>query len=127
MTLTPADLLLYCGALLILFLTPGPVWLAMMARALSGGFQAAWPLALGVADACRTAGLRVFGPSAEAARLARARFDAGADSFLTVLDAERTLAQTDAALAQAEAQVADLQIQLFKALAGGWAPEGLQD
>ena len=65
--------------------------------------------------------------AAEAARLARARFDAGADSFLTVLDAERTLAQTDAALAQAEAQVADLQIQLFKALAGGWAPEGLQD
>ena len=56
---------------------------------------------------------------------ARARFDAGADSFLTVLDAERTLAQTDAALAQAEAQVADLQIQLFKALAGGWAPEDL--
>ncbi|MFG6589775.1 LysE family translocator [Sulfitobacter sp. 1A12157] len=49
MTLSPADLLLYCGALLILFLTPGPVWLAMMARALSGGFQAAWPLALGVA------------------------------------------------------------------------------
>ncbi|MEX3316251.1 LysE family translocator [Sulfitobacter sp. PS-8MA] len=49
MTVSAADLLLYCGALLILFLTPGPVWLAMMARALSGGFQAAWPLALGVA------------------------------------------------------------------------------
>ncbi|MEP3689132.1 MAG: LysE family translocator [Sulfitobacter dubius] len=49
MTISLADLLLYCGALLILFLTPGPVWLAMMARALSGGFQAAWPLALGVA------------------------------------------------------------------------------
>lgn len=49
MTITAADLLLYCGALLILFLTPGPVWLAMMARALSGGFQAAWPLAVGVA------------------------------------------------------------------------------
>ncbi|UOA30262.1 Leucine efflux protein [Sulfitobacter sp. DSM 110093] len=49
MTISPADLLLYCGALLILFLTPGPVWLAMMARALSGGFQAAWPLAFGVA------------------------------------------------------------------------------
>ena len=48
MTISLADLLLYCGALLILFLTPGPVWLAMMARALSGGFQAAWPLALGV-------------------------------------------------------------------------------
>ncbi len=42
------DLLLYSGALLILFLTPGPVWLALMARSVSGGFNAAWPLALGV-------------------------------------------------------------------------------
>ena len=49
MTLSWADLMLYCGALLILFLTPGPVWLALMARGLSGGFHAAWPLALGVA------------------------------------------------------------------------------
>lgn len=49
MTLSWSDLTLYCGALLILFLTPGPVWLALMARGLSGGFRAAWPLALGVA------------------------------------------------------------------------------
>lgn len=49
MTITFADLLLYGVALVILFLTPGPVWLALTARALSGGFQAAWPLALGVA------------------------------------------------------------------------------
>ena len=49
MTVSIADLLLYAGALLILFLTPGPVWLALMARSLSGGFHAAWPLALGVA------------------------------------------------------------------------------
>lgn len=48
MTITLPDLLLYCGALVILFLTPGPVWLAIMARSLSGGFKAAWPLALGV-------------------------------------------------------------------------------
>ncbi len=48
MTISATDLLLYCGALVVLFLTPGPVWLAMMARALSGGFRAAWPLALGV-------------------------------------------------------------------------------
>ena len=48
MTLTVSDLLLYSGALLILFLTPGPVWVALVARALSGGFNAAWPLALGV-------------------------------------------------------------------------------
>ncbi|MEY8880369.1 LysE family translocator [Donghicola sp. XS_ASV15] len=48
MSLTIVDLLLYAGALLVLFLTPGPVWVAMVARALSGGFHAAWPLALGV-------------------------------------------------------------------------------
>lgn len=49
MTVSGGDLLLYAVALVILFLTPGPVWLALMARALSGGFRAAWPLALGVA------------------------------------------------------------------------------
>jgi threonine/homoserine/homoserine lactone efflux protein len=49
MTITPLDLLFYAGALVVLFLTPGPVWVAMSARALSGGFQAAWPLAVGVA------------------------------------------------------------------------------
>jgi len=48
MTIAAADLWLYCGALVVLFFTPGPVWLALMARALSGGFRAAWPLALGV-------------------------------------------------------------------------------
>ncbi|NKB29341.1 MAG: LysE family translocator [Rhodobacteraceae bacterium] len=48
MTATPVDFLLYAGALLILFLTPGPVWVALIARGLSGGFHAAWPLALGV-------------------------------------------------------------------------------
>ncbi len=48
MTITASQLALYAGALLVLFLTPGPVWVALTARALSGGFAAAWPLALGV-------------------------------------------------------------------------------
>jgi len=48
MTATPLDLALYVGAILILFLTPGPVWVALIARGLAGGFHAAWPLALGV-------------------------------------------------------------------------------
>lgn len=48
MTLGLADMALYAGALFILFLTPGPVWLALVARSVSGGFHAAWPLALGV-------------------------------------------------------------------------------
>lgn len=49
MSLSAWDLVLYAGALFVLFLTPGPVWLALVARAISGGFQSAWPLALGVA------------------------------------------------------------------------------
>jgi len=48
MTISPYELLLYAGALLVLFLTPGPVWAGLIARAMSGGYQAAWPLALGV-------------------------------------------------------------------------------
>lgn len=48
MTITAVDAALYAGALFILFLTPGPVWVALTARALAGGFNAAWPLALGV-------------------------------------------------------------------------------
>ena len=48
MTLSFGDAALYALALFILFLTPGPVWLAVVARSMSGGFAAAWPLALGV-------------------------------------------------------------------------------
>ena len=48
MTVTATDLMFYAGALLVLFATPGPVWVALLARAMSGGFTAAWPLAVGV-------------------------------------------------------------------------------
>jgi len=48
MTVTAADLGLYALGILLLWLTPGPVWVAVTARALSGGFRAAWPLAVGV-------------------------------------------------------------------------------
>ena len=48
MSIGASDLLLYAGALLLLFVTPGPVWVALTARALSGGFRSAWPLAVGV-------------------------------------------------------------------------------
>jgi len=47
-TISAPEAALYAGALLILFLTPGPVWLGLIARAMSGGFAAAWPLTLGV-------------------------------------------------------------------------------
>ena len=48
MTLSAASVLLYLGAVGILWATPGPVWVAITARALTGGFAAAWPLAIGV-------------------------------------------------------------------------------
>lgn len=48
MTLSAQALLLYAGAIALLWATPGPVFVALMARALTGGFRAAWPLALGV-------------------------------------------------------------------------------
>ncbi|EYD73875.1 Transporter, LysE family [Rubellimicrobium mesophilum DSM 19309] len=48
MTISASDLGLYALGILLLWLTPGPVWVAVTARALSGGFRAAWPLAVGV-------------------------------------------------------------------------------
>ena len=48
MTISLVSLLLYAGAVGLLWLTPGPVWVAITARALSGGFAGAWPLAFGV-------------------------------------------------------------------------------
>lgn len=49
MTVSATDLSFYAGALLVLFATPGPVWVALLARSMAGGFAAAWPLAVGVA------------------------------------------------------------------------------
>lgn len=49
MTVSLLDLLLYAGGLALLWAVPGPVWVALVARALSGGMARAWPLALGVA------------------------------------------------------------------------------
>jgi threonine/homoserine/homoserine lactone efflux protein len=43
------ELLLYAGGMAALWAVPGPVWVALTARALSGGMAGAWPLAVGVA------------------------------------------------------------------------------
>jgi threonine/homoserine/homoserine lactone efflux protein len=49
MSVTAYELALYALGMAGLWIVPGPVWVALIARALSGGFAAAWPLALGVA------------------------------------------------------------------------------
>jgi multidrug efflux system outer membrane protein len=55
-----------------------------------------------------------------AARISRAQLREGRVDSLSVLDAERTLAETEADLALSDAQVAEAQIDLFRALGGGW-------
>lgn len=47
--MTAQALALYAGAMVAIWLTPGPVWVAIIARALAQGFSGVWPLALGVA------------------------------------------------------------------------------
>jgi threonine/homoserine/homoserine lactone efflux protein len=49
MTVTFWQLLVYAGGMAALWAVPGPVWVALTARALSGGMAGAWPLAVGVA------------------------------------------------------------------------------
>ena len=49
MTVTFWQLLLYTGGMALLWLVPGPVWVALVARTMAGGFASAWPLAVGVA------------------------------------------------------------------------------
>jgi outer membrane protein TolC len=55
-----------------------------------------------------------------AARITRAQLREGRADSLTVLDAERTLAQSEADLAEADARLVDAQVDLFRALGGGW-------
>lgn len=49
MSVTIEQLGLYALAMAGLWAVPGPVWVALVARALSGGMRGAWPLAVGVA------------------------------------------------------------------------------
>ncbi len=66
------------------------------------------------------------GDSAEAARLARLRYDAGAAGLLEVLDAERTRLQAQDALAEARTRSVTSAVAVYRATAGGW-PERTPD
>jgi threonine/homoserine/homoserine lactone efflux protein len=48
MTITLWQILVYAAGMAALWAVPGPVWVALLARTLSGGFASAWPLAVGV-------------------------------------------------------------------------------
>ena len=57
----------------------------------------------------------------KAARIVRAQQREGQVDGLVLLDAERSFAETEAQLAAIDAGIAAAQIDLFKALAGGWS------
>ena len=48
MTASIFDLALYAGGIFVLFLTPGPVWMAIVARTLSGVLALLGPWHLGL-------------------------------------------------------------------------------
>lgn len=58
--------------------------------------------------------------SAEAATFAKQRFNAGLDSFIDYLSADRTLLQSQNLLAISEISSATSLIAIYKALGGGW-------
>jgi len=57
-------------------------------------------------------------------QLAEARYRAGAVDLLTVLDAQRTLSQTEDQIVQIRFQRLQAAVALFKALGGGWRLDG---
>jgi len=61
-----------------------------------------------------------FKASTTAAGLARVRYENGASDFLQVLDAERTLLETEDQLARSRTEAATSLIAVYKALGGGW-------
>ena len=54
---------------------------------------------------------------------ADARFRLGADSYLQVVDAERTRNDTGALLVGSDLRIALTQVALFRALGGGWGSQ----
>jgi multidrug efflux system outer membrane protein len=61
-----------------------------------------------------------FKASNTAAGLARVRYENGASDFLQVLDAERTLLESEDRLARSRTEAATSLIAVYKALGGGW-------
>jgi multidrug efflux system outer membrane protein len=58
--------------------------------------------------------------STTAADLARVRYENGASDFLQVLDAERTLLESEDRLARSRTEAATSLIAVYKSLGGGW-------
>lgn len=62
--------------------------------------------------------------ASNAALMARQRFSSGLVDFQTVLETQRTQLGTQDGVANARADVSSDHVRLYKALGGGWQPEG---
>ena len=59
-----------------------------------------------------------------AALLARQRYSSGLVDFQTVLETQRTQLSTQDSVASASADLSADHVRLYKALGGGWRPDG---
>ena len=76
------------------------------------------------ADRERATALAVAAQSAaDAALLARQRYQSGLIDFQTVLDTQRTQLSAQDAMAGVQADIAADHVRLYKALGGGWTPD----
>ena len=62
--------------------------------------------------------------AARSAELSQARYRAGRDSYLTLLDAQRTLDAARQSLIEAQFAEQANRVTLYRALGGGWATFG---
>lgn len=96
--------------------------LAQYEKAIQAGFrEVADALALTTTLAAqRSASEATVEAAAEADRLSRARYEAGRDSFLVLLDAQRTLYLAQQALIITRLAEQANRVTLYRALGGGW-------
>lgn len=101
--------------------------LAQYEKAIQSGFrEAADALALNDSlDAQLESQQALVAAAEQAQTLSQARYDAGLDSFLTLLDARRTAYTARQSLVSTELAQQSNQVALYKVLGGGWHERGV--
>ena len=99
--------------------------LANYEKAIQSGFrEVADAISLGATLAeQRAAAERLLAAAQQAERLSKARYDAGYDSYLTLLDAQRTRYAAQQGLVAARLAEQANRIALYSAVGGGWQAE----
>ncbi|MEN5204746.1 efflux transporter outer membrane subunit [Stenotrophomonas sp. TWI700] len=100
--------------------------LAQYEKAIQSGFrEAADALALNESlDAQLSSQQALVAAAEQAQQLSQARYDAGLDSFLTLLDARRTAYTARQSLVGTQLAQQSNQVALYKVLGGGWHERG---